>query len=583
MARVTGIELTETAVRVVDLDGSPKKPRVLNAVNVPVAGDASSLDRTDEYVQALKVGLKAVRPKKDQVVLGLPASDALIREIIVPFKDKDQIRKVIKFESETHLPTADIDDMIISFHKAEEMGPRSRLIIFAVSKDALRRHLRVLSKAGIEPKQVDLSPAALFNCLTLHPDIRSEIDQNEEAIQVVLDVGERNTNVIIMKGDGLRLVRTMHLGSESLTRHMTSKLGMDQADAETATQELLSVDEPFATGASREHEPSSSTALKTRGGALVATEQAFARRLLGDLRRTLSSIQLEGRVSTLWLTGTGSTVPGLEQDLRRGMGVDVRPLNPLDGVDHSLPNSASLFTGPGIGLGFKAMEHDLAELEFRQEEFRFARKFDRLRTPLLFAGVLAMVLFLFLALVEYKRADKHKAELNHLARNAQQLFTNYVVKHSVNYKYMGFDSPDHPKEILDRAAKLPVINQVSTLANATAEPLRFIKREYGIDASDPQGSQQIAVSALRRLDQWYEVMNKVLPGLDWPQVTRLKISTENITWTMMIDVDQENPMAKFDNEFQKLEGFAKFEPGIQKQEGKYLVYTNCRLDFERER
>jgi hypothetical protein len=78
-------------------------------------------------------------------------------------------------------------------------------------------------------------------------------------------------------------------------------------------------------------------------------------------------------------------------------------------------------------------------------------------------------------------------------------------------------------------------------------------------------------------------MKEAIPTLGWAQVTSLNVSSESVQWTMKIPISQENPLEFLDRNFAKLEGFVKFDPGIQKPEGSELVYTNARIEFVPER
>ena len=149
MARVTGLEITETSVRVVDLDGSPRKYRVLGASEIALR--KGEREDPDAVSQAVKAAFKAAKAKKDQVIVGIPAREAIIREIVIPFTDPDQIRKVIKFESEGHLHGVDIEDVVVDFQKVGTTGLRSRVLIIAVKKETVQLYLNILHRAGIDP------------------------------------------------------------------------------------------------------------------------------------------------------------------------------------------------------------------------------------------------------------------------------------------------------------------------------------------------------------------------------------------------------------------------------------------------
>src|SRR5258707_15531134 len=117
MAKGTGIEIGATTVTVAEVEGSAKKFRVTAAGRAPIEAAAPGDERIKAVSQAARAAMKAARAGREQVVVSIPACDVIIREIQLPFTDEDQIRKVIKFESESHLHSCDIDDVVIGFQK----------------------------------------------------------------------------------------------------------------------------------------------------------------------------------------------------------------------------------------------------------------------------------------------------------------------------------------------------------------------------------------------------------------------------------------------------------------------------------
>ena len=91
MAKGTGIEIGATAVTVAEIDGSPKKFRLMGAGRAPIEPAPAGEERIKAVSQAVRAALKAARASKDQVVVGLPAGDVIIREIQLPFTDEEQI------------------------------------------------------------------------------------------------------------------------------------------------------------------------------------------------------------------------------------------------------------------------------------------------------------------------------------------------------------------------------------------------------------------------------------------------------------------------------------------------------------
>ena len=513
----------------------------------------------------------------------------IIREIVIPFTDEDQIKKVIKFESESHLPSANIDDVVVGFYKISEQGPRSRVLIFAVEKNTLKRYLEILGSVGIEPTQVDLSSTALYSLTHLLPDIGvEEMDEDNADINVILDIGDVSTTVMVTQGPMLRMIRSMRLGAESLTRTLSADLGIDRAEARTVTQSLMQADVLFSiAGDTQSSEPSTAlTAVDLKQDIIKDKQNEFARRITNEMRRTLSSVHVDGRVQGVWTTGTASTAQGLEQALREAFGVTVRPLDVLATADHRLDVSDALFVGPSLGLGLKALEHDPVGLEFRQEEFSFARKFDRVRNPLLFASALVLVLFSFLAILEWNKVQDMSKDMKFLAKRGAIEFNNLVVATAQrNSRYVYYKNGQEAETKLNGMARVDdPLDQIRAMVRELSLVQEKMTEEFGVvfDKGGSEPPELTAPRALQRLDKWCQIMNGMRAKKIAFWVDKLDVTDMKVIWTWRVPVaDLTAASAYLQEEFEKLENFGSYRSGKQAIKGAEAQITNVTLEWKK--
>ena len=602
MGRATGIEITETAVRVVELDGTDRKHKLLGTATVPLgSGDSETGQTSEQLGAAARAALRAAKAKREQLVLGLPARDVIIREIVIPFTEPEQIRKVIKFESESHLPSTNIDEVVVGFYKISETGPRSRLLIFAVEKKTLRDHLEALGRVGVEPTQVDLSSTALYSLATLISDLECT-DEDDTSANVILDVGEQSTTLVLTQGPRLRMIRSMRLGSETLIRTLSSDLGIDTDEARSVVGKLLQPTEPFGSagdaGDSSRDPSTALTATEIKTDIIQDKESEFARRIVNELRRTLSSVQVEGQLKGIWLTGPGSTAAGLERELRDAFRVHVAALDVLSTGDHKADAEAATYAGPAIGLALKAFEHDPIGLEFRQEEFAYARKLDRVRNPLLLASFLILVLLAFLSILEWKNVQALDKDVRFIADQCSREFQLHIgglASSPKNAKYMGYtpsgaEEPGEAEVIVEdmtRQLKAGQYPQVLTTARQSLYQIsKHLEDYYGVQATEgsrERPPEEIATSALVRLESWVTVMNRLRNEKKvYFKLEKLNISDENITWTMRVPSEMTVvTLDFFDAEFQKMPDFDAYKPGQSKPLGPEREIAQSRVTFKR--
>jgi type IV pilus assembly protein PilM len=585
MARALGIEITETSVRLAEIDGTPRKFRILGATEVPIEGATEGTRTPESTVPALRSALKAVRPRREQVVLGIPAHRATIREIVVPFTADDQIRKVLKFECESHLPTTRIEDVVVDYHKIGETGPRSRLLIVAVPKAVLRENLEILGRVGIDPTHVDVDAAGLFARARL---LRGLDGEDEKEAAVILDLGHTTSSILVATGPHLRMVRCLRMGSESLARAISTDLGIEKSEARTMTHEMLRPEGPFTTaGQALARAPTATTGVaELRQDILKDKQEEFARRLIGEIRRSLASVQLEGALRSIWLAGPAARTPGIESRLASAFSIPVRQLDALGDAEHDLETSAASYVSTPIGLALKAIGHDPLRLEFRQEEFRFTRRFERIQTPLLLSLVLALVLFSFLAINEFKRQETMILETERAADIGFREYRGIILARGQDPNrrgVMGYDNVDQPKAREAALARLKGIPLLSSIITDLSSQERRLTEVYGVVFETGDGTKPPeleARSAIFRFDQFLSAFDNLRDRLGWYSVDKLSLSSTEIVWSMT--ASNSDTFSLLLGEFEKLEGFVKADPGSLKAAGDKTQYQNCRLEFVRE-
>ncbi len=585
MARATGIEITETSVRVAELEGGGKKFRLVGAVEAPIEPNSSGERGLEETQAALKQALKAAKAKREFVVLGIPAAKATIREIQIPFTSDDQIKKVLKFECESHLPTQNIEDVVVDYHKIGEMGPRSRLLIVAVPKPALKEQLLKVSRSGIDPSHVDLDAAALFARARQIPGLD---DDDEKGAKVILDLGETTSTILVGTGEHLRMVRCLRMGAESLTRAISTDLGIDRSEARTMTQQMLRADAPFATVAQLEAAApaATKTSRELQGDILKDKQDELARRISAEIRRSLSSVQLEPSLVGIWITGPAARTPGLESRLADNFRVPVRPLDTLHGLDHSGLEASSSFIATAVGLAQKALGYDPLGLEFRQEEFRFTKRFDQLRTPLLFAGALLLVLFVFLGINEFKRQEAMIRDTQTVSDICLNEYQGMILKRGADpnrINAMGYANVDESAKEEERLVKLKGLPRVTQIRSSINRIERHLTDNFGVVFENAEGSKPPeleARSALFRLDQFMGCFGRAKDKVGWFSIDKLQVSSTDVVWSML--ASSADSFGILQAEFEKLEGYVTAKVGTTKSVGDKYLYTNCRLEFERE-
>lgn len=162
MSRAVGVELTDGFVRLLSLEQAGRKTKILLTYQAPIP-ETEGASWDDRAAQALRDAFAASRLPRSRVVVSIDSGLAVLREVALPFKNEEQIRKTVRFELESLIHNHSIDDLLVAHYKTGETDKGTSLLAAAVPKDVVGRTLKIFEKAGVDPVAVDLDACAVFN------------------------------------------------------------------------------------------------------------------------------------------------------------------------------------------------------------------------------------------------------------------------------------------------------------------------------------------------------------------------------------------------------------------------------------
>ncbi|MEZ5964646.1 MAG: pilus assembly protein PilM [Planctomycetota bacterium] len=421
MAKGVGLDIGEYEIKVVELDGSYRKPRLAKvSIDSVDVGD----DEANRASEALHV-LKDAGIARENVCLGFPCRESVLRTITVPFVGDDNIRKVVKFEVEGNIHSHNVDDMVVDFLTIEPLQNQTKVLVVAAPKAPLRARLKALEGVGIEPESVDLDATSLYRtadwlgCFADEPEAADAAAEAAPRVHLVIDVGARSSAVLVVVDGKLVDMRALRTGTESIVDEVAAHFAVSPKAAREAvvvalqtgrdqTMALPEPDAPVDEEADEEAAPLLAKSEVLPFAHVSAARDAFLERLRRELMRFLASVPQIHRVDVVWYTGGGTLLPGVVDVLRDVCESEPRPLDVLGRMQHGLDENEAAAVNPriatavGLALG---MMGGPARLDLRREDLVFARRFDRIKFPLAVACMLGVFLLFFLglrALTDYR-------------------------------------------------------------------------------------------------------------------------------------------------------------------------------------
>ncbi len=413
------VDLTHVRARAVEIDGTAKNPKVksFSAADVVAAAPPAEgiAPARAAYAEALRAIASQRRLQKDPAGVAIASLDCTFRELDLPFTSAEQIDKVVKFEAESHLQLVEIDSVVVSYQLFNRDGRGgSRLLIAACPKESIRGALADLGTIGVDPQTADLHLTSLYGALRatgyVEPPPPAAVDGppgSEPVGQTVvaLECDGDLTHLLVMRGDTLLAARVLRFGVTPAPVPMAAlpagaaesaaTPGKESAPRADSDETMVVVDDlaEDATRATRRH------------------GLDYFSRLRREVTRTLFKLGPSvAEAQKVLLMGTAVRSPEFVAHVESSLRLPVEVVRPYDRVAHSL-NAEELETAnaegvAALGLGLRLLGAiGGSTIEFRQEEVRYARRFDQVKVAL---ASLAIVLLVCVALLCIERIKLHR-------------------------------------------------------------------------------------------------------------------------------------------------------------------------------
>jgi Tfp pilus assembly PilM family ATPase len=381
MARGVGIEIGDHRVRVAVVESSAKRVKLVSFLEQPLGTDEKKTTE-DLTADALRSAV-AVSKARGRLVASLDSGDAILRELTLPFKSDDQIKKTYRFELESLIHNYSIEDLVCDYFKVAETEKGATILAAAVPRKIVESRLATLQKAGLDPSALDLDVTALFNAIAKVGAV-----DTDEPFLIVYGTA-RFTKIILVEKRRPRSIRTIRFSfptAEAAEREQQQR----RKDREWKTADL-DKPPPIVILTEGDSQKFADLDLEQRASLIEILAKEISRFLLANAATAAPThILLAGEYE----------VEEAAQMLEAGTQLPVKKLGILDRIEHSLGKAegAAMRLPVAVGLALKACDEDELGLDFRRAEFTYGKKWESVKTTALVTLELVIVLLAAVAL-----------------------------------------------------------------------------------------------------------------------------------------------------------------------------------------
>lgn len=229
-----GIDVGSEAVKLLQLRIGEEQPEVVAAARQPIPEQADSetdfAARCGRAAEAIRQALRQNDFHGRTATLCLPREITHVKNIRLPLMPVDEVEGALQFEI-PNLFQFDTSKAMVRFLPAGEVkqgqDTRQEVIVIAARQQDVDLLLEKIHRAGVAVHSLDFEACALYR--SIERFMRRKEDQQE--VHVLVDVGQRRTQVVVGKGRDISFYKTIDIGGRALSEAVARRLGVSAQEA----------------------------------------------------------------------------------------------------------------------------------------------------------------------------------------------------------------------------------------------------------------------------------------------------------------------------------------------------------------
>lgn len=223
-----GLDIGTTAVRVVQLRGSGPTKALVKYGYVPIDSNIALSDaKADQQkvVQVVRQLLDQAKISTRDVAVGLPSNKVFTTVVDMDRLAPGELEKTLMYQADSLIPTPVAEsklDWALLGDSPKEAG-KVEVLLSSVPNDFVENRLDMLESIGLNVIAFEPDSLALNRALTA---------ADNQAPVMVIDIGNKTTDMVISMGGAPRLIRSLPTGTDAIVRSALQNLNIDEKQAQ---------------------------------------------------------------------------------------------------------------------------------------------------------------------------------------------------------------------------------------------------------------------------------------------------------------------------------------------------------------
>lgn len=186
--------------------------RLVDALLHPIPPEDHKEDREAQVINLINGFILKHRIRKDAVCLSIPGEKSIVRFLRLPASTKENLRKVLEYETSRYTPF-EKEDVYFDFYLLGEDKTWLSLVVIYVKRSEVDPYLSLLKKIGIQPSSIQIPSISAINLFSYH----RSLDQKE--ISVLVEVSQPYYEINLLQGNEWKESLHLPIASEGERFH----------------------------------------------------------------------------------------------------------------------------------------------------------------------------------------------------------------------------------------------------------------------------------------------------------------------------------------------------------------------------
>ena len=442
MAKVLGVEIGTSAIRICEVDYKSKSPKVYKYVTLKTPDGAfrdDIVEPGEELVSVIKEALSENHIRTKQMVFTMNSTKIASREVAIPYVKENKIGEVIKTNASDYFPV-DLDQYelahtVIGVSENEKGIKQYKVQVLAAPKNMINSYLSLAQALGCTVAALDYSGNSLYQMVRTHCDtgvkMVVKINENASMVTVIKDqVIVLQRNVAYGVGEIITSVmNSSYFGNPSYDAalHILRERNCIQSDLSTAQQQNPGQTDGSEAGEGASLQEEFNTALNSLISGIARVADYYNSRSNGAV------------IEKVYITGIGGDIAGMDQLLKNAVDIRVQPLSEIDGFHLERD-----FKGESFGQYITCIGAAIKPLGFLDETIEKKKKMDmmpdeksvqRIAVIVLVGGILVAIALSATALFRYQGLKDENERLQRRIVELEPIKNVYAAYLQQKYTY----------------------------------------------------------------------------------------------------------------------------------------------------